>query len=57
VLSTDELRRNIVAGSEDAAQKGKVDGLTQDEINHLTDIFRKPSKRYASTILFIHCCL
>jgi methylmalonyl-CoA mutase cobalamin-binding domain/chain len=44
VLSPDDLRRDIVAGSEDAAQKGKIDGLTQDEINHLTDIFRQPAK-------------
>jgi len=44
MLSTDDLRRNIVAGSVDAAQKGKIDGLTQAEINHLMDIFRQPAK-------------
>ena len=44
VFSPDDLQRNIVAGSDDAAQKGKIDGLTQDEINHLVDIFRQPTK-------------
>jgi len=44
VFSPDDLQRNIVAGSDDAAQKGKIDGLTKDEINHLVDIFRQPTK-------------
>jgi dimethylamine--corrinoid protein Co-methyltransferase len=44
VLSEDELRKEIVAGSENAAKRGKIDGLTQAEINHLADIFRQPTK-------------
>jgi len=44
VLSEDELRQDIVAGSEDAAKKGKIDGLSKAEINHLADIFRQPAK-------------
>ena len=44
VLPKDELRRDIIAGSEDAAKNGKIDGLTQAEINHLTDIFQQPAK-------------
>ena len=43
-LSDDELRKDIIEGSEDAARKGKIDGLSLAEINHLADIFRQPGK-------------
>ncbi len=43
-LSEDELRRDIFAGSEEAAKKGDIDPLSQAEINHLADIFRQPGK-------------
>ncbi len=43
-LTEDELRKDIVAGSENAARKGKIDGLTEAEINHMVDIFRQPGK-------------
>ena len=44
VLSESELRTDILAGSEDAAQKAGIDGLTPAEIDHLTDIFRQPAR-------------
>ena len=43
-LSEDELRKDIEAGSEHAAKKGKIDGLSKAEINHLADIFCQPGK-------------
>ena len=43
-LSPDELRNDIIAGSEAAARKGKIDGLTSDDIDHLVDIFSQPGK-------------
>lgn len=43
-LTTDDLQRDIVAGSENAAQKGNIDGLSQADINHLVDIFCQPAK-------------
>lgn len=44
VLSTGELERDIIAGSEDAARKGKIDEITQTEVKHLMDIFCNPAK-------------
>lgn len=43
-LSRDELLRDIVEGSEDAARRGKIDPLDQADIDHLVDIFRQPSR-------------
>lgn len=43
-LSEDELRKDIVTGSEDAAKKGKIDPLSEAEINYLADIFGMPGK-------------
>ena len=43
-LTVDELRKDIIEGSEDAARKGKIDGLSPAEIQHLTDIFRQPGR-------------
>ena len=43
-LSLDELRKDIEAGTEDAAQQGKIDSLDNAEINHLIDIFCQPGK-------------
>ncbi len=43
-LSEDELRKDIIEGSEHAAKKGKIDGLSQAEINQLVDIFRQPGR-------------
>ncbi len=38
-LSPEELRKDIVEGSETAARKGKIDGLTSEDIDHMVDIF------------------
>ena len=43
-LSEEELRKDIVEGSEDASRRGKIDGLSAAEINHLVDIFCQPGK-------------
>ncbi len=43
-LSHDALRRDIVEGSEAAAKKGKIDGLTAQEIEHMVDIFSQPGR-------------
>ncbi len=43
-LTGDELCQEIVAGSENAARKGKIDGLSKAEINHMVDIFCQPGK-------------
>jgi len=44
ILADDDLRKDIIEGSEEAARKGKIDGLSPAEINHLVDIFRQPGK-------------
>ncbi|RMG58943.1 MAG: [dimethylamine--corrinoid protein] Co-methyltransferase, partial [Bacteroidetes bacterium] len=43
-LTVDELRKDIVEGTEDAARRGKIDPLSPAEIDHLVDIFRQPGK-------------
>lgn len=43
-LSADELRKDIMAGTEAAAKKGKIDPLTEGDINHLADIFSQPGR-------------
>jgi dimethylamine--corrinoid protein Co-methyltransferase len=43
-LSLDELRKDIVAGTLDAAKKGKIDALSNQDIEHLVDIFSQPGK-------------
>ena len=42
-LSLTDLREDLENGTEDAAKLGKVDPLTQDEIDHLYDIFSSPT--------------
>jgi dimethylamine--corrinoid protein Co-methyltransferase len=41
-LTPDELRQTIVAGSEDAADKGQVPALDSNEIDKLVEIFSAP---------------
>lgn len=43
-LSREELRNDIVAGSEDAARKGMIDSLAAEDIDHMMDIFCEPGK-------------
>ena len=42
-LSPAELREDLENGTEDAAKWGKVDPLTQDEVDFLYDIFSSPT--------------
>jgi len=46
-ISLDELRKDIVAGSEDAASRGKIDNLSPGEIDQMMDIFSQPGKTVA----------
>jgi dimethylamine--corrinoid protein Co-methyltransferase len=43
-LTESELRAEIEAGTKDAAQRGKIPALSQDELNHLFDIYSAPSR-------------
>jgi dimethylamine--corrinoid protein Co-methyltransferase len=43
-LSVDALREDLVSGSQDAADRGKIPSLTDDEIDHLQAIFADPSR-------------
>jgi dimethylamine--corrinoid protein Co-methyltransferase len=43
-LSEEELHKDIVAGSMDAAKKGKIDPLSEGEIHHLAEIFHMPGR-------------
>ncbi|THB72454.1 MAG: [dimethylamine--corrinoid protein] Co-methyltransferase [Desulfobacteraceae bacterium] len=43
-LTPDELRKDIVAGTEEAAKKGKIDALSAEEIDHMVDIFSQPGR-------------
>lgn len=43
-MTADELKRDIELGTQDAAKKGKIDPLTQDDINYLLEIFTCTNK-------------
>jgi dimethylamine--corrinoid protein Co-methyltransferase len=43
-LSPDQLRADLVAGSEDAARRGKLPVLEESELDWLTDLFTNPSR-------------
>jgi len=43
-MSTAELREDLLAGSADAARRGKIPPLADDEIGYLEDMFRCPSR-------------
>ncbi|MBM9615897.1 hypothetical protein JWJ90_16630 [Desulfobulbus rhabdoformis] len=43
-LSEDEVREDIIEGTNDAASRAGVDPLKEDEIEHLLDIFKNPDK-------------
>ncbi len=43
-LSEDEVREDIIEGTNDAASRAGVDPLKEDEIEHLLDIFKNPNK-------------
>ena len=41
-LTPDELRADIIAASEDAADKGKIPPLEDNEVDKLVEIFSAP---------------
>ncbi len=43
-LTEGELRKDLEEGTKDAAAAGEIDPLTQDELNHLSDIFATRAK-------------
>ena len=43
-LTPDELRHDLVEGSEDAARRGKVPALDEREIDYLFDLFAFPGR-------------
>ena len=42
-MSVDELEADLVAGSDDAARRGKIPPLASDDYDYLIDMFRCPS--------------
>lgn len=42
-LTEDELMEDLSAGTEDAADRGKIPPLSDDELKHLADIFAQPN--------------
>lgn len=43
-LSEGELKRDLEEGTEDAAERGEISTLSEDDLSHLFDIFRAPYK-------------
>lgn len=43
-MTKDELMKDFEAGTQDAAKKGKINPLSQDEINQLFEIFANPNR-------------
>jgi dimethylamine--corrinoid protein Co-methyltransferase len=43
-VTKDEIMADLIQGSEDAADRAKVPSLTQEEYEHLLDIFCAPQK-------------
>ena len=43
-LTEDEVRADIIEGTNDAASRAGVDPLKEEEIEHLLDIFKNPNK-------------
>ena len=41
-MSEEELMEDLQTGSQDAAERGRIDPLTQSELEHLADIFKCP---------------
>ena len=41
-MSESELRGDLEAGSEDAAERGGIPALTKEEIDHLFELFSLP---------------
>ncbi len=43
-LSDSELMEDLRAGTEDAADRGEIPPLTDDDLNHMLDIFKMPQR-------------
>jgi dimethylamine--corrinoid protein Co-methyltransferase len=43
-LTRAEIEADLIAGSEAAVKRAKVEPLTQDDVDHLVDIFTSPAK-------------
>ena len=43
-MSSDELRKAIEEGSQDASERGKIAPLSQDDLDQLQDIFTNPCR-------------
>ena len=43
-ITESELRADLEEGTKDAAQRGKIPPLSQDELNHLFDIYSSPAR-------------
>ena len=43
-MTRDDLRRDLVEGTEAAAKKGKIPTLTENELDYLEDMFASPSR-------------
>ena len=43
-LSEGELKRDLEEGTEDAAERGEIPTLSEDELSYLFDIFKAPYK-------------
>ena len=43
-MTRDDLRRDLIEGTEAAAKKGKIPTLTENELDYLEDMFASPSR-------------
>lgn len=43
-ITEDELKRDFEEGTQDAADRGKIPALAQEELDHLFDIYSSPSR-------------
>lgn len=43
-MTEDEMRRDIEQGTQDAARRGKINALSDDDLKHLLEIFKSPDR-------------
>jgi dimethylamine--corrinoid protein Co-methyltransferase len=39
-MTETQLMEDLIAGTQDAADRGRIDAVTQDELDHMADIFK-----------------
>jgi dimethylamine--corrinoid protein Co-methyltransferase len=39
-MTETQLMEDLIAGIQDAADRGRIDAVTQDELDHMADIFK-----------------